>query len=530
MAYEQSKPATRQEPCPICGKTDHCWSAYYGPKSGWIYYCAEKHCSGSTIVHSSVNGKTYLLKNNRAFPGGRTANGYFVYESEEQQQRLREEYIAELKANNPNFKGYVRHNQKPALAQQDLPVEKELVEVDHVDPLSNKKLNEIYGYLLSMLVLEDNHKQALLDEWDAGLVNPHLGEDLLAKWPVRSLPMNDYARKNGGIRLKNMTRKELIKRLVDRFGSLRGVPGFYLETVKWKDKITGEPKEFTHWQMVNLSGIVYPCYDPDGNIYRLRIGDEHPRIYEYAKEPDGSYITEQKTVCLTTPDGTEVFKTITSHVHSAEIFWNPKTDEWFKKCISTGEVETIYSNQKGIYKVKISDKGYPVIDGKVDGKYKNFSSYYAKEVEQGDKRLLYNGYNSGCQSGSPISLFIQPGDDMRYLYITEGEKKGMVMNQFLHCPTGSMPGVHTFSKLFENVYGKNYSIMDYLIQRGLEAVIIVYDADKAVNMHVLSAEKGLIEKCKSYDVITFVGEWDPRYGKGADDILIQGKNFEFYQQ
>ncbi len=177
-------------------------------------------------------------------------------------------------------------------------------------------------------------------------------------------------------------------------------PGFYLETVKWKDKITGEPKEFTHWQMVNLSGIVYPCYDPDGNIYRLRIGDEHPRIYEYAKEPDGSYITEQKTVCLTTPDGTEVFKTITSHVHSAEIFWNPKTDEWFKKCISTGEVETIYSNQKGIYKVKISDKGYPVIDGKVDGKYKNFSSYYAKEVEQGDKRLLYNGYNSGCQSGS----------------------------------------------------------------------------------------------------------------------------------
>ncbi len=65
----------------------------------------------------------------------------------------------------------------------------------------------------------------------------------------------------------------------------------------------------------------------------------------------------------------------------------------------------------------------------------------------------------------------------------------MVMNQFLHCPTGSMPGVHTFSKLFENVYGKNYSIMDYLIQRGLEAVIIVYDADKAVNMHVLSAEK-----------------------------------------
>ncbi len=139
--------------------------------------------------------KTYLLKNNRAFPGGRTANGYFVYESEEQQQRLREEYIAELKANNPNFKGYARHNQKPALAQQDLPVEKELVEVDHVDPLSNKKLNEIYGYLLSMLVLEDNHKQALLDEWDAGLVNPHLGEDLLAKWPVRSLPMNDYARK-----------------------------------------------------------------------------------------------------------------------------------------------------------------------------------------------------------------------------------------------------------------------------------------------------------------------------------------------
>lgn len=572
MGYLRSKPATKSEPCPICGKTDHCWSADYG-EGGWLHYCAK----GGSISVLGRDGNTYLLKDNRAFPGGQY-NGYFVYEDAEQQERKRQQYIEKLKRENPNYKynknsSYRRENPWNNISQTEV-VQKEVVEVDMVKPLPNHKLHEVYSYLLSLLVLENGHRKALLDEWNAGLVNPNLGEEILQKWPIKSLPMNDYARKNCGVKLQNMTRREIIDKMIKRFGSLKGVPGFYLETIRWNDKVTGEPKENTHWQMVKLSGIVYPCYDADGYINRIRIGDEHPQIEEYAKDGNGKYIYEyfdllkksdegyfitykagtkiesehiyqdpkdgsyflqdRKTGLAQTvylqkeSSGKNLFYASRKHAVCADIYWNSSSGEWFRKDRITGESCIVYSLQKEIGSVKMTAKGYPKIDGKVDGKYKNFSSYSRVEEEKNGQTFAFNKYADGCQSGSPLALYTKEGDDMQYLYVTEGEKKAMVINTFLKCPCISIPGVNTFSKLFEKEYGKDKSIMERQVEKGLLAVIVAFDADKAINPSVMKAQEGLINKIVESGITTFVANWDAKFGlKGADDALIQGKRFEF---
>ncbi len=523
--FIESKPATRQHPCPICGKTDHCWSANYGAE-GWLIYCAKV---GDPAVFGR-DGQKYLLKNNRAFPGGQSG-GYYVYETEEQQLRNKEEYVAKLKAQNPHLKP---KRNDPSKEDRRVAVSPgpamEAIELDTTDPLPNEKLNEIYRYLLSILVLEDNHKKALLDEWNAAQVYKNLGEQILEHWPIRSLPMNDYARKNSGIVLKNKTRRQILDALVARFGSLSGVPGFYLETIQWTDKKTGEKKEHTHWQMIGLSGIVYPQYDTDGNIYRIRIGDEHPRIQEYAKDISGNYeyvVTKRPSI---SPDGTQSVQEEKKKAIAADIIWDKNTGEWIRVDRATEKKEVIYSLQQGISSVKMGNKGYPAIDGKLDGKYKNFSSYFRKEEEKNGLLFAYNGYAEGTRSGSQISVFTMPGDNMKYAYITEGEKKAIVMNEILHCPIIALPGVHTFSKLFEKEYKKDYSIMDHLIKMGLKAVVVVYDADKSVNEAVLNAESSVINLCKQNGITTFVGSWDPHFGKGADDILIIGKQLDVYER
>lgn len=530
MAYEKSKPASRTEPCPICGKTDHCWSAYYGADSGWLHYCGAKHCSGYSQV-AGRDGKRYNLVRNKAFPDG-MHGGYYVYASEEQQQRQREEYIAKLKAENPNYRGY-GYSSSSANDYQDngYPTNAavEVVEVDHIEPLPNDKLHVIYSYLLDLLVLEPNHKKALLDEWNAGLVMQDLGEKLLSRWKIRSLPMNDYARKNSGAPLRNMTRREIIQKLVDRFGSLKGVPGFFLETIRWTDK-QGAAQSHTHWQMVGLSGIVYPCYDPDGNIFRIRIGDEHPVLEEFAKNPDGTYIYEYTDKMVWNPDGSSSVIQVKSHVISSYIRWDYRTGEWFRVSRSTGQKQLVYSRQKNVCLLPMTNKGYLKVDGKVDGKYKNFSSYKAREEMRDGVTYVFNTYEQGCQSGSPVSLYTKPGDNMGFVYITEGEKKAKVINAFLNCPAISIPGVNSFKKLFEKIPGKDYSWIDYLKAQGMHTIIVVYDADKNTNEAVLRAEGGLLDKCREANVNTYVGEWDSRFGKGADDILIMGKTFEFYKR
>ena len=488
--FVSSTYVTRQSPCVICGKPDWCSVIDFG-MDGKLHYC--HRVSQKTVA--GYDGETYYNKATKKHPTGVTEHGAYIYESVRQKEQNDAAFLEKKRRENPNYQ--MKNGCSLASDFAPIPKIKERVVVDSVMPLSNKKLNSMYRYLLSLLVLEEEHEVYLKSEWNAGY-DKSLAERILNTFPIRSLPMNDQARKLGGYQLKNRTRKEIIASMIERFGSLRGLPGFFV-----KD---GE------WQMVYLSGIVYPEYDADGYIYRIRVMDEHPHMVEYLKASDGSYLYE------TDIKGNE------NKVIGAEYFFSQKNGEWYRKD-RNGNLNCVFSIPKKIQKVSITPKGYPKVDGKVDGKYKNFSSYTEGIHETDDKLMIYNKYQDGCQSGSNIGLYCKEGDNFQFVYITEGEKKAMVINQLLNCPVISLPGVNTYAKVFQMEYQKEYSMFEKLLERGATHFIIVYDADKNTNKAVLDAENGVVNMCKEKGVTTLISSWDPRYGKGADDILISGKRF-----
>ena len=512
MAAIMKKACKRGFPCAVCGKEDHCYTADYG--NGQVWYC-----STYKDIPVTNNGYTYLFK-------GLTPSLYARYVEEETANIQKQKWIKEQEINNPNWVKTKRNNKKAEKISVEEVVTKQII-LDEVSPLSNERLNEIYSYMLSLLKLEDAHKRALLCEWNSG-IDKTLGDRILKTWPIKSLPIPDRLREKG-YESDNIKRSELLKKLTERFRSLRGVPGFYKETVKKADK-NGKMRTYTTWKMVALSGIVFPEYDSKGNIYRLRIGDSHVTIREYAKNAKGEYL--YKTV-----------NGIKKHEYSSVIRFNYQSGEWEKSALSKDgkedKWEVIYSPLKNIRKVTLSDKGYPITDGKSEGKYKNFSSRSeaSKEeltTDENGKKVkkiyTFNRYEDGTQSGSNLSLYKKEGDDYKFLYVTEGEKKAMVINMLLNCPAISLPGVQTFNLLFKKEYLKDKSVIDFLLSKGLKGIIICYDADKATNPLVSSSEESLIISCLKENIRTFVGEWDLSEGKGVDDILIKGIKIKYSER
>ena len=106
----------------------------------------------------------------------------------------------------------------------------------------------------------------------------------------------------------------------------------------------------------------------------------------------------------------------------------------------------------------------------------------------------------------------------------------MVLNEILRCPVVALPGVQTYSKLFEEENQSDKSMVQFLIEKGMQYMVIVYDADKRVNETVLASESNAIQMCKENGVSTLIGEWNPAFGKGADDMLIQGNRFQYIEK
>ena len=52
--------------------------------------------------------------------------------------------------------------------------------------------------------------------------------------------------------------------------------------------------------------------------------------------------------------------------------------------------------------------------------------------------------------------------------------------------------------------------------------ILCYDADQEENERVQNAEASFVEALKEQDVIPLIGEWQGKFNKGLDDILLMG--------
>lgn len=354
-----------------------------------------------------------------------------------------------------------------------------------VEPLSAAELHDRHTFLLSKLTLEEGDYRMLEKEWkiDGGYNLMHLIE----RYNIVSFPPSDRVRFANNMKLANPTIKSLMHDMCKEFGSPIGIPGVYERTGTYYD---GKPLEDR--VTMNCEGLIFPTFDVKGNLYRLRRREPFPnyQIKEGMEPFNGMY-------------GTFVH----SYDKNARHLWSfVRKDNGMSIPVWGGDLQQYY--------ITVNENLCPTI-GKVSGKYKNVSSLFEKIGENGER---YNALTNGCKSGSPYSLYTQPGDSWNFVIATEGEKKGMVANAIKHCPVITVPGVGLYNQLFDD--SKGPSVIDFMKQKGVKGIILCYDADKETNENVKHAETSFVEAIKKSGLKAFIGNWD--LDKGLDDLLIQG--------
>ena len=465
-----SENCSPSRPCLVCGKPDWCNIVTY-PNGDQLAYCMRIHGNkGETTM--AVSGKAYIARRE-------TESGFTVWEPLEQYEANREAFIREKYPN--GRKSFNKPSYKQADTKANAPVVKNNGEVIGVSKIQSPEiLDKVHRRLLDLLVLEDKHERKLRDEWDK---MPGLYERIMATFPIKSMPPEDRLRFSSKERLKNDSRKKIMATLEEEFGrdTLLGVPGIY-ERAK-DGALTLHP----------LCGIVFPVFDSKGRIIRLRIGLDYPQVKGSLNGVEGRF-------------------SYNSINNTAGWYFYPNDSNNPTLCWEYGSPSNLIS---------LTKKGYP--EGKVSGKYMNFTSYKMMQKELNDGSIVYfNKYKNGCESSSFISLYSGPDSNNGIVYITEGEKKAMVATMILGVPVISVPGVNSFKKLFEKEVGEDKGMVDALIEKGTQGFVLVYDADKSVNESVLRFESGAIEEFKKRNLAIAIGEWNPNWGKGLDDVLLTG--------
>lgn len=473
--------------CPLCGGSDYCMGLDYGQNGGIVWWCRKTLNKGDVVA----GGKVYSYistKNQTTNPG--LCDSFNLYQEKEVRdyfkKKEREEWIAQKKQEDPEFARRYLAKHPEYESSETVPEPAALREsASKYKPekreaaLSHKELDERNRFFLSLLVLEDKHRKALLKEWESP-VYPSIGKDLLSKYPIRSLPPVDKVRFSNGFqeKLSNLSRKSLVKKMCQKFGTCRGIPGFYLRSGSYWDT---KPEE-ERWTFLECEGILFPAYDADGNLYRLRLKDDYPSF----KMKDENLFHGQEGEFLHGYDQNG-FHTWT---------WYPKEKD--------AEPHMVYGS--GITpEITLKGNGCPT-SGKPQNKYKAFAT------------------RKGCFSGAAYSVYgMKPS---KVVLFTEGEKKGMVSSEIKKIPVVHIPGVGNFGIIFQpGETGE--SLWDRLVKNGMKAAVICYDADKSDNPSVANAEKNFLNHIREDGrVKPYVGEWSGHFDKGLDDIFLMGLDYK----
>lgn len=439
---------TRNRPCPICGKED--WCGYYpfsDPING-IYVMCNRYQGDNNV--DGRDGRQYVYVG-RSHSGMAKFEEYGQYLEHTRVYKEKRGYKNQIEKDNPMvFK----------TREEDFFTQKPKKE-NLILPQTPHQLHTIYQRMQQLLVLEDIHREYLYDQgWD---------ETMIETYHIVSFPVEDRLRKmyHSYEGYKNITRAKLAEILIQEFGSdaLFGVPGAYQES-------DGK------WTFFGYSGILFPMYDMDGYIYRLRIRmdfrDTNASI-RYDKKTNRHYVKET--------DGTRYFVSMKG------------------KYTEDAKGNKHFLNKKG--------------------KYRTLSSFIEdkSKKEQGiHANLLLNG----CGSGNELSMYLPPNADTRIWYITEGEPKGAFSAHALNAPVITIPGVNSFSLVLKP------EVIDKMQQYGMMAVAVAFDADKKENVAVLGYEQKLLAGLKEAGVkMLFTVEWDGANGKGLDDNLAGGGKIGF---
>ena len=422
---------SKREPCPICGH-DHACKFLENENGTRSVMCLRIHGHGGQL---GADNKRYVWR------ADSKDGGWSIYAP-----YIERSYYPKYsnKSTNVNFTNGNMQFKRPE-AQKEIPQE-ELIE-----PLPNERMNEICRFLLSKLVLDKRHAEYLKKQgWTDMLIMRHL---------VKSFPEADSVRAQYGNRTasRNMSRKELASQIEARFGknSLRGFPGAYID-------------ENGNWTFAGPSGIVFPMYDTNGNIFRLRIRMD--------------FLDIRRDLNISADSATFTYEGRNYFVSMKGVF------------------ETEHGSMKRLDDDSTGRKG----------KYRTLSSYTP------DRATGRNMYHEGTRSANEASVYTSKGDMMNLCYIVEGEPKSIYSNFKLKAPVLSVPGVNSFDVLFRN------GIIDEMVKKGTELFIVAYDADKATNQMVLDFEKRLVNALKEKDLRVAIADWEQTKGKGLDDLLAAG--------
>ena len=72
---------------------------------------------------------------------------------------------------------------------------------------------------------------------------------------------------------------------------------------------------------------------------------------------------------------------------------------------------------------------------------------------------------------------------------------------------------------------KEKSVFDCLKEKGMKIFVLAYDADKSENLMVANAERDFVQKVREEGVRPFIANWNGKFDKGLDDILLMGIDF-----
>ena len=429
MGKSGIKNMSRQEPCPICGKPDYCfWSEIKNFPGMYTLLCRRSSEAVGSII-AGTDGKDYVV-----VPNKNNVVGTF-YESVQQREERK----------NIHLSGE-RKEYKPI----------QYTVVDSITPLPNDKLDEIYRCLMENLPLYQFHASYLLKEgWSMKLIEEHH----ICSFPAEKIEKLPYSLRN--IPSRTQLAKTIMRKL--NLQSLAGVPG-------------ADINKMGEWTFYSHSGIVFPVYDENGHIYRLRVRLDYMDLpVKMKEEKDGFYYVDNE--------------------------------------------EKIHVTMSGAYSLRNGERTYKRFSSH-EGKYRNFSSYM-EDKSAYDAGFIENIFHKGCESGNQLMFVSKPEDDYSIVWLTEGEKKAIFSYEIIKQPFICIPGVSSFMKLTQKRRGGK-SALDILKQRGTKSAVIAYDADRYKNDMVMNAMNGLANLLQNEGFNVYIADWEIKDGKGLDDLLSAG--------
>lgn len=332
------KEVTREHPCPICGH-DH-WCIWIDGQNGPLIAC---HRSDTKETVKGYDGLTYL------FVKVGSKGECHLYEEQQQANDARCRWLEEQKRLHPekykNVKIRKRTNSSENIAKSKNYINRSQYTKKYIEPDDRhpEHLDQVYREMLSQLILEDKHKDYLRSEsWT---------EDMFLRYSIRSLPMQDGKRYQTKLLSRNVWRKSLCRSIEKKLGKdcFLGIPGFYRDN-------SGE------WNIYGIidGGIIFPLYDINGYIIRLRIRPDYSEESKDWANKNGkklgkyinfqsmseAYDDEKKIIYNTLTDGCRAGGRIGFYMYNYDGNWQKHIKLAF---ITEGEKKSIvYNYYRGV--------------------------------------------------------------------------------------------------------------------------------------------------------------------------------------